>query len=254
LLEGISYAILSTSGGQSRVKKTMQKITIIIVDDHPLFRQGVVDALSLEPDIDVIATASDGEEGLATIGKLKPQLAIVDINLPGMNGQQLVHRLIEEKSPTRVLLLTAYDDKVQKLQALRAGAAAYCTKDIQPEKLMQCIRLVAKGEYLIDGLHLDRVALHSYLDSKDDSSSRSGEPGQHFHPLSVREMDVLTCVTQGMSNKEIARKLNISQQTVKNHVTSLLRKIGVEDRTQAALYALRHGWVRLDQADRTSQE
>ena len=232
----------------------LQNITIIVVDDHPLFRQGVADALSLEPDLDVIAKAASGEEGLELISKLAPAVAVVDINLPGMNGQQITRRLVEEKMPTRVLLLTAYDDSGQKMQALRAGAAAYCTKDIMPEELVRCIRQVARGGYVVDGHLLDRIDFLSYLGASSEPHPRPLEPGVQVQALSSREMQVLSCVTKGMSNKEIARNLGISQQTVKNHVTSILRKLGVEDRTQAALYALRHGWVRLHQPDHRSQE
>ncbi len=144
----------------------MQNITVIIIDDHPLFRQGVADVLSLEPDLDIVAKASSGEEGLELINQLTPVVAVVDINLPGMNGQQIIRRLVEEKKSTRVLLLTAYDDTGQKMQALRAGASAYCTKDIMPEELIRCIRQVARGGYVVDGKLLDRTDFLSFLADK----------------------------------------------------------------------------------------
>ena len=246
--------MLYSPGQGASVRAGMQNITIIIIDDHPLFRQGVADVLSLEPDLNVMAKAASGEEGLELISQLAPAVAVVDINLPGMNGQQITRRLVEEKMPTRVLLLTAYDDFGQKMQALRAGAAAYCTKDIMPEELVRCIRQVARGGYVVDGLMLDRIDFLNYLGASSEQYPHPIERGKHVQALSNREMQVLSCVTQGMSNKEIARNLGISQQTVKNHVTSILRKLGVEDRTQAALYALRHGWVRLHQPDHRSQE
>src|SRR5512141_1841759 len=123
----------------------MNVITILIVDDHPLFRQGVADTLSLEPDLKVIAQAPDGESALDMIRELKPQVAIVDVNLPGINGQQVTRQIVNEKLPTRVILLTAYDDAEQKIHAMRVGAAAYCTKDVAPEKLVETVRLVAAG-------------------------------------------------------------------------------------------------------------
>jgi DNA-binding NarL/FixJ family response regulator len=236
------------------LEDSARKITIVIVDDHPLFQQGVADALSLEDDMEVVAKAFSGEEGLELINRLQPSVAVVDVNLPGINGQHIALRLAEWRVPTRVMLLTAYDDSGQKIQALRAGAAAYCTKDIRPEDLVRCIRQVAAGGYVIDGRPLSRADILTFLGMTDELDFRMDESSGKTLALSNREMDVLACVTQGMSNKEIARRLGISQQTVKNHVTSILRKLGVEDRTQAALYALRHGWVQLNQPNKRSQE
>ena len=246
--------MLYCTGQVSSVKVKAQKITIIIVDDHPLFRQGVSDALSLEPDLDVVAGAASGEEGLELINQMRPMVAIVDVNLPGINGQQIIQRLADSKFSTRVMLLTAYDDSGQKMQALRAGAAAYCTKDIQPEQLVRCIRQIAHGGYVVEDRFMDRYDFREYLGVMNEIHHNIFEEKEQVQPLSSREMEVLACVSEGMSNKEIARALSISQQTVKNHVTSILRKLSVEDRTQAALYALRHGWVQLNKPDQRSQE
>ena len=233
----------------------MKKITIVIVEDHPLFQQGIADALSLEPDLSVIGSASSGEMGLELILARQPHVALVDVNLPGMNGQQITLRLAEEKNHTRVVLLTGYDDIEQKMHAMRSGAAAFCTKNILPEDLIQVIRQVVEGFYVIDGRTLSEAQLHSYLDSFTPSASRiNSVRGDTVQPLSKREMEVLSCVTQGMSNKEIARHLGISQQTVKNHVTSILRKLGLEDRTQAAIFAVQQGWVQLQKPQSYHQE
>ncbi len=233
----------------------MSKITIVVVDDHPLFRQGVVDSFSLEPDLLVVGQASNGEDALGIIRKLRPQVAVVDVNLPGVNGQQVMRQLAVEKIPTRVILLTAYDDQEQVIHAMRGGAAAYCAKDVQPDKLVNMIRRAAEGMYTIGDQVLDQAEMERWLSFQTESAMRSyGDPGEPFYPLSSREMEVLSFVTRGMSNKEIAMLLGISHQTVKNHVTAILRKLGVEDRTQAAIYALRRGWVRLYQQDPEQQE
>jgi two-component system, NarL family, response regulator DegU len=233
----------------------MDKITIIVVDDHPLFRQGVVDSLSLELDLNVIDQASDGEEGLRLIREQHPQVAVVDVNLPGMNGQQVVRQVIVDKLSTRVILLTAYGDAEQIMHAMRGGAAAFCTKDIQPEKLADVVRKVHQGKFVVGDEVLDSAILARWLDGQTESAQRPySDPGEPYYPLSSREMEVLTSVTKGMSNKEIAKSMGISHQTVKNHVTSILRKLGVEDRTQAAIYALRRGWVRLNQPNSETQE
>jgi DNA-binding NarL/FixJ family response regulator len=233
----------------------MNNITIIVVDDHPLFRQGVVDSFSLEPDLSVIGQASDGEVGVNMIRELSPQVAVVDVNLPGLNGQQVVRQIIAEKLPTRVVLLTAYGDAEQVMHAMRGGAAAFCTKDVQPEYLVEVIRQVVDGKFIVGRQVLDPKILARWLDEQLEGVQRPySDPGEPYYPLSGREMEVLNNVTKGMSNKEIAKSMGISHQTVKNHVTSILRKLGVEDRTQAAIYALRRGWVRLNQPNSEIQE
>ncbi len=222
--------------------------TIIVVDDHPLFRQGVADALSLEPGFQVIGQAATGEDALVMIRELMPDVAVVDVNLPGMNGQQVTRQVALERLPTRVILLTAYDDAEQRLHALRGGAFAYCSKDIQPEELFWVIRQIVTGKFVLGGQILDSVEMERWLALQTESALRSyGDPGEPYHPLSDREMEVLTYITKGMSNKEIASILGISHQTVKNHVTAILRKLGVGDRTQAVIYAIQRGWVRLYQ-------
>jgi DNA-binding NarL/FixJ family response regulator len=233
----------------------MSKITIVVVDDHPLFRQGVADALMLEPDLQVVGQAADGESALEMLRELQPQIALMDVNLPGLNGQQVMRQAANEKLSTRVLLLTAYDDPSQRLHAMRGGAAAYCSKDVQPERLVELVRLAAAGKYIIGEQVLEYSELERWLAGHTDNAMRAyGDPGEPYSPLSGREMEVLGQVTKGLSNKEIALALGISHQTVKNHVTAILRKLGVEDRTQAAIYALRRGWVRLHQSESEAQE
>ena len=233
----------------------MKFITVIIVDDHPLFRQGVADTLSLEPNLRVVGLASSGEEGLDLIREIRPDIAILDVNLPGINGQQVTRQVISEKLPTRILLLTAYDDSEQKIHAMRAGAAAYCTKDVRPEKLVEIIQSVLDGIYVIGEQLVNELGLERWLEAQTEGAMRMySDPGEPFQPLSKREMEVLSFVTRGLSNKEIAASLGISHQTVKNHVTAILRKLGVEDRTQAAIYALRRGWVRLHEQNTEIEE
>ena len=228
----------------------MKDITLLIVDDHPLFRQGVADALALEQGFRVIGQAADGKHALELIRDLEPDIAVLDVNLPEMNGQQITHQVTQEKLHTRILLLTGYDDIEQAIHAAHAGAAAYCTKDIQPQGLVGVIREVANGKYVISGNVFNHRELEDWLERQMEGARRSySEPGSPFHPLSDREMEVLSCVVRGMSNKEIAGLLGISHQTVKNHVTSILRKFGVEDRTQAVVYALKRGWVKLQDTD-----
>jgi DNA-binding NarL/FixJ family response regulator len=233
----------------------MSELTIVVVDDHPLFRQGVADALSLSPRIRVVGQASHGVQGLEMILSLRPDIAIVDVNLPGMNGQQITHEVTTERTSTRVILMTAYDDGEQMLHAAIAGAAGYCTKDIQPDNLTELILNVGDGKYVMAGEVMSERSFSHWLQLQLESARRSySEPGSPFHPLSEREMEVLNLVVEGKSNKEIASILGISHQTVKNHITSILRKFGVEDRTQAVVYALKRGWVKLNHEKPTTTQ
>ncbi len=232
----------------------MNKITLLVVDDHPLFRQGVTDAVSLESDMKVLGQASGGAQGLEMIRQLTPDIVVLDVNLPGMNGQQITHQVTQDKIPSRILLMTGYDDIEQALHAAMAGAAAYCAKDVEPKALMRIIRDVAEGKFVFGGTVMDQHELQNWIEQQIEGARQSySEPGSPFHPLSEREMEVLECVVRGMSNKEIAALLGISHQTVKNHVTSILRKFGVEDRTQAVVYALKHGWVQLRKSNVKSE-
>jgi len=233
----------------------MDQITLLIVDDHPLFRQGVVDTLSLEADMRVIAQSAAGDEALELIRSKKPAVAVLDVNLPGMNGQQITHQVTREKLPTRIILMTGYDDIEQAIHAALAGAYGYCSKDLEPRNLAKIVREVASGKFAFLNNVFTRRELEAWVQDKVEGAFRSySEPGSPYRPLSERETEVLTCVVRGMSNKEIAVLLNISHQTVKNHVTAILRKFGVEDRTQAVVFALKRGWVTLKDLNIRHQE
>ena len=229
----------------------MNKVTVIVIDDHPLFRQGVVDSFSLEPDFIVVGQESDGDNGLELIRKLKPVIAIVDLNLPNMNGLQITHQVVVEKLPTSIVLITAYDDPGQRVHAMQAGAKAFCSKDVQPERLIAYTRLVLQGKQILVDQIMEPQEVQQWLSEQTEAAMKPYmDQGKPYEPLSHREMEVLVYITRGMSNKEIAVLLGISHQTVKNHVTSILRKLSVEDRTQAAVFALKNGWVRLSQEEK----
>jgi DNA-binding NarL/FixJ family response regulator len=225
----------------------MDKIGIVIVDDHPLFREGLRNVVEAEEDLLVLGEALSGDEGLAMVKKEEPEVVLLDINLPRMNGIQVTRQILSERLDVAVVLLTAYDDVEQVLHAFRAGAMAYCSKDVEAGKLVDVIRQVARGFYVVGDQVYDKEGLESWLDRGVETVRRPHLEGEveAYTPLSPREMEILQHVTRGLSNKEIAVKLGISHQTVKNHMTSILHKLDVQDRTQAAVYALRHGWVRL---------
>jgi DNA-binding NarL/FixJ family response regulator len=222
------------------------KLSVLIVDDHPVFLQGLRRILESEADIEVVGAASDGEQALELARSLSPDVVLLDINLPSMNGMQVTHLLKSEAPSIAVILLTAYHDENQVLHAIRAGASAYYPKDVHPDTLLGAIRQVSQGFYVIEENILSKPELAEWIKARFDEFDAFWEGAEAmFTPLSAREMSILNLITRGMSNKQVAMELGISYQTVKNHMTSILRKLAVNDRTQAAIYALRRGWIRL---------
>lgn len=224
----------------------MEKIAVVVVDDHPLFRQGVVDTMSLEEDILVVGEAENGDDAIALIKEKEPQIAILDINLPGMNGLQITKKVKhEEKLPTNVILLTAYDDMEQAVHSMRSGATAYRPKCVKPEELIQTVRDVASGSLDVEKNRVHRSSSDRWFrDCRETLKASHDSPDEPVKPMSNREMEILSLIIQGLSNQEIAISLGIGHQTVKNHISSILRKMGVVDRTQAAVFALHLGWFR----------
>jgi DNA-binding NarL/FixJ family response regulator len=224
----------------------MSKTSVMLVDDHPLFRQGLRRVLEAQEDIEVIMEVADGEEALRLAKQLSPDVVLMDINLPHMNGLQVTRELKQVAPNVAVIMLTAYHDDEQIFHSIRAGAAAYFPKDVTPRRLVEAIRQVGQGNYVVDDEVLDKPEVASWLLSQFDKVAYvDGIPNEMFAPLSPREMEILQHIAKGQSNKEVAYSLGISRQTVKNHMTSILRKLAVNDRTQAALYAVRRGWIRL---------
>lgn len=228
-------------------EKSGPKISVLIVDDHPLFRSGLRGVLELDDAIEVIGEAQDGQQALEMAHALEPQVILMDVNLPLVNGLQATRELTAHRQNTAVIILTAYHDDEQMLHAVRAGAYGYFPKEVAPSELLNAIRTVSSGNYAINDQVLAKPQVASWLISQFETIQTGAEdaPEESFRSLSAREMEILRLITKGLSNKEIAKALGISRQTVKNHMTSILRKLAVNDRTQAAVYALRRGWIRL---------
>lgn len=226
-----------------------RKIRVMIVEDHPLLIQGLRRVLEGEPDMVVVAEVSDGAEAVLQSIENKPDVILMDINLPEKNGLQATREIMHEQNrdDVHIIVLTAYHDQEQLYHAIAAGASAYYPKDVQPSELLPAIRVAASGMYLINGVKMNKTEAFRWLFKWVDAYSSPSAPTAKIEMISAREMEVLTLLTRGASNKELAYALNISLQTVKNHVSSLMRKLHVQDRTQAAVLALRRGWVRLEE-------
>lgn len=224
----------------------VDKIRIMIVDDHPLFREGLRRVLEAEEDILVEAEVADGHEAITLAREIRPDVVLLDISLPSMNGLQVTREIKASLPDTAVINLTAYHDEEQIIHAINAGASAYYPKEVMPDTLMFAVRHVTQGQWVIDDRVLNEDELGDWLFDQYRQIAATGiVDDSRFVPLSAREMEILQHVVRGSSNKGIAYALQISQQTVKNHISSILRKLDAKDRTEAAVYALRHGWIRL---------
>jgi len=214
-------------------------IRVLLVDDQPLFREGVHTLLSLQPDLEVVGEAGNGEEALRLAARLRPDVILMDLQMPVLDGVEATRRLRLTQPDCRVIALTTFDDDEYVFEGLRAGAIGYLLKDTPSVKLLEAIRAAARGEsFLQPSIAAKVVAEFSRL--ADQAPTR---PQPLAEPLSERENDILRLVVTGASNKEIAAVLVITEGTVKNHLTNILAKLGVRDRTQAALKAKELGLV-----------
>ncbi|WP_371363006.1 Transcriptional regulatory protein DegU [Sporomusa rhizae] len=221
-------------------------IRIVIADDHALLRQGIKNVLSLEPDFDVIGEAADGAEAIYKVDNLKPDILLLDVNMPRLNGLEVTKQLKQASAPVKVIILTMHDDESYVLEVIKSGAVGYLLKDIEPGMLVKAIRIVFAGQSFI----YPTLAQRLFGELSRQEEKRLEVPQmlerRKEERLTYREVEVLQLIGQGMSNQEIAKKLYLSEKTVKNHLTNIFRKINVVDRTQAVLYAIKHKIVVLD--------
>jgi DNA-binding NarL/FixJ family response regulator len=203
----------------------------MIVDDQKLMRQGLKTLLELEGGFEIVAEAGDGQAALDAYAELQPDVALMDIRMPGMDGVEATRRLRQQWPDARVIILTTFNDDEYVFEALRVGALGYLLKDLSGQELANAVRTVAGGGALIDPSVARKVVAEFARLTPPARPMNDGLPD----PLTERELDVLRCLAQGLSNREIGNKLSLTEGTVKNYVTNVLQKIGARDRTQAAL-------------------
>ena len=213
--------------------ETSGPIRVLLVDDHPIVRSGLRTLLAEEPDIEVVGEAGDGEEGVERAVALRPDVVLLDLKMPGVDGLETIRRLGQQGVASRVLVLTSFSDEVLVGQAIELGATGYLLKDVLRDDLVRAIREASQG----------RPTLHPEVQQQLMRRLRSGREPSPMDELTTRELDVLRLLASGRSNRQIATELYLSEGTVKGYVSAILAKLQVADRTQAALFAVRHGLV-----------
>jgi len=232
-------------GGPDR-RTTGELTKILIVDDHALFRVGILNILEREPDFDIVGEADDSRSAIDRAIETSPDIILMDLSLPSPGGIETTQRIKRELPSTGIIVLAVSEDEDALFDAIKAGAAAFILKDVGPDDLVTIIRRVVSGEYLINDKVFSKPAVASrVLKEFRELAVYGQEAAPIFAPLSPREVEILDNIAQGMTNKQVAYSLSISEQTVKNHMSSILRKLSVNDRTQAVVYAMRQGWIRM---------
>jgi NarL family two-component system response regulator LiaR len=212
-------------------------IRIIIIDDHAVVRQGLRFLLAQQSDMQIVGEAKDGLQGTTLVATHQPDVVLLDLLMPKMDGLAAIHEIKRVSRTTQIIVLTSYYEDEQIFQAIKAGALSYLLKDSEPEELVRAVRAATRGEGMLHPIVAARVLR--------EMRQRAPLPLQE---LTARELEVLTCIARGLSNAEIAATLSIGEGTVKTHVSSILSKLHLADRTQAAIYALQQRLVPLDEA------
>jgi NarL family two-component system response regulator LiaR len=211
-----------------------EQINILVADDHAVVRTGISAWIASEPDLTLSGEATDGEEAVAKALELKPDVILMDLVMPKKDGIEAITEIVQQNPDARILAITSFSDKDKAIQAIKAGAMGFMMKDTSPESMLQAIREVQQGNPWLSA-EITRMLMHEDIRAKESSSEAVD--------LTAREMDVLRLIAQGLSDKDIADQLSVSKATVRYHVTNILTKLDLENRTQAALYAIRKGYV-----------
>jgi two-component system, NarL family, response regulator LiaR len=217
----------------------VDKITILLADDHNVLRQGIAQALETQPDMHVIAQASTGTEALARAREYKPMVALLDIQMPEADGIEVARILKAELPEIGIIILTMFKQDNFIIEAIKAGANGYLLKEVELDEMLEAIRRVARGEAVLDPVIAGRVLAELRQPSRQEEKLPQ-------YGLAERDLQILTEIGRGLSNQEIAEKLIISEKTVRNRLSGIFKQFNLKNRTEAALYALKIGLVRLD--------
>ena len=241
---------MTNDSGQDHV------VRVLVVDDQRLMRDGIASLLEMQEVIEVVGTASNGQEALEKAVSLRPDVILMDVRMPVMDGVEATGQVRRELPSCRILMLTTFDDDEYVMAALQAGASGYLLKDLPAPDLASAVQAVYKGIYQLDPAVASKViASLSRLQTIDSANqsvavssasstmSTAGTPSPHAGDLTGREVEVLRLIAKGATNREIAEQLVISEGTVKNHISNILSRLGLRDRTQAAIYARENGWL-----------
>jgi DNA-binding NarL/FixJ family response regulator len=217
-------------------------VRLLVVDDQQLIRDGIASVLSVQEGIEVVGCAADGAQAVAEAARLAPEVILMDIRMPVMDGVRATGEILRGRPGIRVLMLTTFDDEAYVLDALHAGACGYLLKDLPAPDLARAVRLAARGVDQYDPAATRRLAAAVDRLKTADRTRTENDPGP-LAELTRREADVLRLIAGGATNREIGRQLFLSEGTVKNHVSNILARLGLRDRTQAALHARDRGWL-----------
>jgi len=222
----------------------MEKIKVFVIDSNVLFREGIRQALSHTDDVEVVGESDINIEAVELVASFSPQVVLLDIGLPLLSGLRLVRQITQRSPAVLVITLTPYDDDEQLFQVIKSGAAGYLNKNVSADELAAAVRKVHRGEHIINGMVLTRPRVAERMLKQFQDLSLAGVAMETLAaPLTPKELEILTYVANGYMNKQIAYKLSISEQTIKNHMSSILRKLDANDRTQAVVLAMHYGWI-----------
>ena len=233
------------------MKSTSERtIRIVIIDDHSLFREGVKRILDMEKEFEVVAEGDDGLNAVELVAEYSPDVVLMDINMPNVNGVEATKRLIESSPETKVIILSIHDDETYVTHAVKTGAAGYLLKEMDAQSLIEAVKVVAEG-----GAYIHPKVMHNLIKEYRRLAAKGGDDAEvgfkevvyqkPLHILTKRECEVLQLLADGKSNRGIGEALYISEKTVKNHVSNILQKMNVNDRTQAVVEAIKNGWVKV---------
>ncbi|HEY4363628.1 MAG TPA: response regulator transcription factor [Bryobacteraceae bacterium] len=232
-----------TPEAKDATEKKTKTVRIIVADDHPIVRDGLKKLLLLEEDFEIVGEAGDGREVLEKVQQLDPDVLLLDLRMPNLDGLATLQALQTTNKRTRVIILTASEDKNEFVQAMKLGCSGIVLKQTAPDLIVKSIRKVNSGEIWLDS-HTTAAVMRQFSTGMEGSGSGSGgagSKGRERSPLSTREREIVALVAQGYKNKEMAEKMFISEQTVKNHLHNIFDKLGVSDRLELALYAIHKG-------------